>query len=241
MRTNVFDCVKKRILDFFGIYLRRNSLPRGVLLKSDVFKLYKGESLNLIWDVGAHRGETALNFRNAFPNAIIHSFEPIKENFRVLSKLSPSLSLHHPHQLALGPQPDTVKMCIRQASVLNSLNPALNKPEPDDRGEEEVKVDTVDRLLARWNIEHLDLLKLDVEGYESQVIEGCQSSLEAGKISFIYLETGLDDRFVPLEVLVEQLAPFSIHPYAFYEQSAHWTGNQRLWYWNALFAKEDLL
>ena len=59
MRQSVLNCVKNSILDFFGIYLRRKSLPRGVLLKHDVLKLYKGKSLNLIWDVGAHRGETA--------------------------------------------------------------------------------------------------------------------------------------------------------------------------------------
>ena len=84
MRKSVLNCVKKRILDFFGVYIRRESLPRGVLLKHDVLKLYKGKSLNLIRDVGAHRGETALNFRNAFPDTIIHSFEPEDENFKKL-------------------------------------------------------------------------------------------------------------------------------------------------------------
>jgi FkbM family methyltransferase len=223
-----------------GARIYRNSMPRGTCLVHDIGKLAKGP-LQEIWDVGAHQGETAVRFRQAFPKATIRSFEPIGTNFEELAKTSASLNAHHSYRLALGPRREKVKMQIRKASVLHSLNPELNKPESDDLGVEEAEVETVDHLSARMEIDHIDLLKLDVEGYESQVIEGCRSTIEQGKISFIYLETGLDDRFVPFEALVEQLAPFSIHPYAFYEQMAHWTGSQRLWYWNALFAKEDLL
>ena len=35
----------------------------------------------VIFDVGAHRGESVKRFRNIFPDSIIHSFEPDKDNF----------------------------------------------------------------------------------------------------------------------------------------------------------------
>ena len=241
VRSGFFQNIINRLFDSFGIYIRRKSLPRGTSLKHDISKLLSGESPKLIFDVGAHKGETALNFTNSFPNAIIHSFEPIKENYNALSKITSSQRQLNSHQIALGAKPCYANMCIRQASVLNSLEPTLNKPEPNDRGVEKVRVETIDRLLKNWDVENLDLLKIDVEGYESKVIEGCQSSLKAGKVNLIYLETGLDDRFIPLQIFINQLAPFSMKPYAFYDQTSHWTGKQSLWYWNALFVKDFLL
>ena len=45
----------------------------------------------------------------------------------------------------------------------------------------------------------VDLIKMDVEGFEHEVLQGAHESLISGKVNFIYLETGLDDRFVSFE------------------------------------------
>ena len=216
------------------------SLPRGTCLFHDLGVLTRKNPTE-IWDVGAHKGETALRFRQSYPSATIRSFEPIGKNYEELSASSANLGAHHAYRMALGAERERLGMRIRRASVLHSLTPNLNKPEPDDLGEEEVEVETVDDFRKDQEIERVHLLKLDVEGYETKVLEGARATLEAGQIDFIYLEVGLDDRFNSLGVLIEQHAPHSLHPYAFYEQTAHWSGNQRLWYWNALFAKNELL
>ena len=223
-----------------GARIYRRSLPRGTCLFHDLGLLAR-EGPTEIWDVGAHTGETALVFRHAYPTATIRSFEPIESNYKKLSRTSRRLGDHHAHHLALGAKRAKTAMRIRRASVLHSLSPELNKPEPDDLGEEEVKVETVDHFRAENEIDRVHLLKLDVEGYETKALEGARATLEAGRIDFIYLEIGLDDRFNTLGALVQQLAPYAMYPYAFYEQTAHWSGNQRLWYWNALFAKNELL
>jgi hypothetical protein len=80
-----------------------------------------------------------------------------------------------------------------------------------------------------------------VEGYEPTVLEGASNCLANKCINFIYLETGLDLRFNSIETISKLLNPHGYLPYAFYEQTAHWTGKQSLWYWNTLFVKEDLL
>ena len=100
---------------------------------------------------------------------------------------------------------------------------------------------TIDEFIRSKDIQVVDLIKMDVEGFEHEVLQGAHESLISGKVNFIYLETGLDDRFVSFESLIERLQKYSILPYGIYEQSPHWTGIQKLWYWNALFVKEELL
>src|SRR5512145_1663757 len=43
------------------------------------------EQRPVIFDVGAHVGQTALRFRSLFPDAIIHCFEPYPASFDLLS------------------------------------------------------------------------------------------------------------------------------------------------------------
>ena len=65
----------------------------------------------------------------------------------------------------------------------------------------------------------IDLLKIDVEGYEIKVLEGACKSLAEKKIRFIYLETGLDDRFNSIQSLIDFVKPLGYLPYAFYDQT----------------------
>ena len=117
----------------------------------------------------------------------------------------------------------------------------LNKPSAEDSKSEDIEVKTIDYVINDLKNAGIDLLKIDVEGYEIEVLKGACKSLTEKKINFIYLETGLDTRFNSIQSLIDFLKPIGYLPYAFYEQTAHWTGKQNLWYCNTLFAKEELL
>jgi hypothetical protein len=56
----------------------------------------------MILDVGAHKGESALAFRNSFPQAVIHSFEPISFIYEVLRRNCEPYANIHCHNLALA-------------------------------------------------------------------------------------------------------------------------------------------
>jgi hypothetical protein len=143
--------------------------------------------------------------------------------------------------LALGDEVKTVKIHLQNVSVIHSLRPDLNVPTSSNSKTEELNQTTVDLLFDKFNCSKIDVLKIDVEGYEKNVLKGAESCLEKKLINFIYLETGLDTRFNSIQELIDCLNPRGYLPYAFYEQTPHWTGKQNLWYWNTLFAKEDLL
>ena len=55
---------------------------------------------------------------------------------------------------------------------------------------ERVRVRTLDSFCAAKGIEHIDFLKLDVEGHEVAVLRGAQTTLDRGAISMIQFELG---------------------------------------------------
>jgi FkbM family methyltransferase len=54
-----------------------------------------------------------------------------------------------------------------------------------------VPLTTVDAQVAARGIEQLHLLKIDVEGYEMQVLKGAEAALRAGRIRNIFFEFGV--------------------------------------------------
>lgn len=234
------EFLKKKFEQLTGSKLYRNSLPRGTCLIHDIKRLSHAP-IKEIWDIGAHMGETAIHFANEFPKATVRSFEPVSSNYNLLVQNCEKLKMHYSYNFALGGENKLTKIYLQGASVIHSLRDDLNKPSAEDAKAEDIEVKSIDYVLNEFKTVMIDLLKIDVEGYEIQVLEGARKSLAEKKINFIYLETGLDDRFNTIQSLIDFLKPIGYLPYAFYEQTAHWTGKQNLWYWNTLFAKEELL
>jgi FkbM family methyltransferase len=52
----------------------------------------------------------------------------------------------------------------------------------------EVDVTTLDAFIIEYNIEHVDLLKIDTEGFEFSVMSGCLESIKNNKIKAIHFE-----------------------------------------------------
>ena len=58
-------------------------LVHGQEAVSDIQKT--GKKISTIFDVGAHEGQSALKFREAFPLATIHCFEPVSVQYEKLA------------------------------------------------------------------------------------------------------------------------------------------------------------
>ena len=234
------ELLKKKFEQLTGSRLYRNSLPRGTCLIHDI-KWLSHSPVKEVWDVGAHQGETALTFAQSFPQSTIRSFEPVAQNYQILQKNCTSLKNFRAYQFAFGEANKSAKIHLQDASVTHSLRDDLNQSTKEGLVSEDIEVRTIDSVISDFSCLCIDLLKIDVEGYELKLLEGSKKCLLNKQINFIFVETGLDNRFNSIESLVNFLSPFGYLPYAFYEQTPHWTGRQNLWYWNTLFARESLL
>ena len=156
-------------------------------------------AIDLLVDVGANQGQFAQEFRAQGFTGSICSFEPMQAAFGLLKKAA----THDPGwtvtRAALGDREGEARMYVAGNSVSSSLLPitaAHVEAESVSRttGHELVTITTLDAQLRDVKGDAL-WLKLDVQGYEHQVLLGAAETLGRAEvvqceISFRELYTG---------------------------------------------------
>jgi len=159
-------------------------IPNGRILSLDLKRanIYP----KTIFDVGANIGQTANYFIEHFPDADIYCFEPVGATYRELVSNISNKKIHTFNQ-GLGSAVAEHTIHINNSSGSSSLK--------GDDGRflktEVVKIDTAQNFLVENKIKEVDLLKIDVEGYELEVISGFGPMLKTN-VKLIYAEVGFD-------------------------------------------------
>lgn len=174
---------------------KRDFLRYGVDIFLDVTRLSEAwkRPLNVVFDVGANVGQTTRAMLDAFPEVKIYSFEPHPKVFASLASRIPQgrVTLNN---LALGAETGEVAFYEYadggDASLRNSLVPNARSTVQFGYISKPITVQcvTLDQFCAAQEIDRIDLLKIDVEGFELSVLQGAREMLRNGKIGFIYLE-----------------------------------------------------
>lgn len=162
----------------------------------------------VIFDVGAHYGESVAYLKSLFPKASVYSFEPDPGSFDVLSvSVIEGVSYFN---LALSDADGTASFYRNNISHTNSLlkvnlnsrdsigianATAENDTQYFEGFNEEVKVATtrLDSFTKQYSIGQIDLLKIDVQGAECRVLVGGDSTLRNTKV--IVLEISFFDYY----------------------------------------------
>jgi len=161
-------------------------------LENDLDHMGMGK-LSVVFDVGSHLGQTALHFRKSFPSASIHCFEPTVENFAKLKANTKGKRQIRINQLALGNARTTVTMRTGQSDQTNQVirnyeKTAAIKEMPI------VRMETIDSYMKDKGLSNIDLLKIDVEGYELEVLEGAEDALKRGRVKAVLAECDFDPK-----------------------------------------------
>lgn len=140
-----------------------------------------------VFDVGAHKGEWSTRAAAVWPAAAIFAFEPIPETFERLKGTFDGDRRVEPVPVALsGPgNADELVMWTRGGS--DTMSSAV----PSGRtGVDEVRVrcTTGDRFMEERGLDHIDVLKIDVEGFEMDVLSGFASALERHEVDLVQFE-----------------------------------------------------
>ncbi|WP_443640357.1 FkbM family methyltransferase [Candidatus Njordibacter sp. Uisw_039] len=151
----------------------------------------------IIFDVGAHFGESVTFLKKVFPNSFIHSFEPDPDSFSVLTSSVTEKS--QCFNIALSDIDGTACFYRNSISHTNSLH-KVNTDSKDsisiakaiESGDlsffegfnHEISVPTVrlDTFTDANNIDVIDLLKIDVQGAECSVLKGGANALKKTKV-----------------------------------------------------------
>ena len=143
----------------------------------------------IILDVGGHKGESVVFFKNIFPKSIIYSFEPSIENYEKLSKICESYASSFAIPFAVSNKKGECKFYSQKYSHLGSLK-KINKRSIDsidyakkaENNPEKVSTIKLDDFINEKIIEKVDILKIDVQGSELQVLQGARQSLSKMKV-----------------------------------------------------------
>jgi FkbM family methyltransferase len=161
----------------------------GVDLFDDLAKLAPPGTFRTVVDVGANRGDFSELFLKHFPSAIVHALEPVQATFDRLQQRLSSKPRMRFHRLAASNQTGTALIRTFASSEKNTLVGDLKDSlRVQAIGEEEIKTQRLDEFFGEMGLHQIDLLKIDVEGYEMKVLEGCGSHLEPSRVSYIFYE-----------------------------------------------------
>ncbi|MNU81214.1 2-O-methyltransferase NoeI [compost metagenome] len=142
---------------------------------------------DVILDIGANIGEISLRFAQTYPQASIHSFEPFPDTFHSLKQnvslnSFPNIELH---PVGLGSEQGNVFFEERSVG-----NPGMNRVTSDpERSSKEVTITTLDSFAEKLGNRRVSLIKIDVEGYELEVLKGASSLIQQHRpVFFIELD-----------------------------------------------------
>ncbi len=159
-----------------------------------------GGAPKTVLDIGANAGQFARKVLASLPDCTVHSFEPLPGPFAQLRSLAAQHPGLHGHNFALGDQDGGAVIHTGDYTASSSLlKPAqhLNDsmPQAMPGKDAEIAIRRLDDWAAETNLDAPLFIKLDVQGYELQVIRGGGQTLKRAcavlsELSFVELYEG---------------------------------------------------
>lgn len=193
----------------------------------------------IMFDVGGHTGETAMALALEFPKAVIHSFEPVKLIFNHLKRNCRKYSNVICHHSALGSKAETRTIALRSVDVhcgMNQMNRLADENTPSTL-QESITILRLDDVCRQFSVGQIAFLKIDVEGFELEVLRGASEMLKRRKIRSIIAEVTFsknDEQHGQFDDVRAMLEPFEFIFAGFYDPTYR-PESGHLLFTNALF------
>ena len=169
---------------------------------------FESQSNNpIILDCGANVGTSVLYFKKLFPNAIVHAYEPDPNIFKILE-----------HNVKINKLKGVE---LYEAAVWKEAGSLNFGSEGSDSGSfrtdasKIISVKTIRLKDVIGSFDHIDFLKIDIEGAEVEVLKDCQEMLANVKHLFVEFHsfyTEEQDLQVILDVLTKSGFRYYLEP-----------------------------
>ncbi len=138
----------------------------------------------VVLDLGANCGLFSLYAADSCSKII--AVEPTPTTFNVLQEIVKDHVNIAPLQLAIGPHNEMISFFINENSTTNSM---LNR----NGAETQVQCMTLETLLFKEGLDHVDFIKCDIEGSEMQALTDATIGPIADKVDFWFVEVHQTD------------------------------------------------
>jgi FkbM family methyltransferase len=183
---NRFERLTKKIFQNFGILVRKYNPATSEELRR--IKLLEHYKIDLVFDIGANVGQYAGGIIDAgYKNKIV-SFEPLSSAYsKIESESKTNANWDLAPRCAIGSQNQKIEINISANSVSSTLLNMLDShiegaPESKIIGKEKVQVFPLDEIALKYlgNAKNI-FLKIDVQGFEEEVLKGAQNMIAKAK------------------------------------------------------------
>lgn len=193
-----------RVMSLFDLRILKNIFLDGE------YDIVLAKEPHVIFDLGGNVGVSALYFALKYPSAAVYVFEPDPQAYAQLVENTKSFSSIHTFQYAITAKDGPVTFhSVRGRSESSSLVKRF-----DDSVEHTVIGKTLDTVLEELEIEHVDLLKFDIEGGEWELFSNTKQlhaiGYNVGEVHLDLLSVGereFLDLFNEYQVAVQRLSP----------------------------------
>lgn len=168
----------------------RAALKHGVAATIEHESVDFGNEFATVLDVGGHHGQFTLFALERFPSAEVITFEPQADGADKIREVTAGEPRVRLENYALGAESGSAELNISKRSDSSSLLPigegqTTAFPGTEAASTETIEVETLDNLLPEAPAAPV-LLKIDVQGFELDVLRGAERTL--GSIDTIFAE-----------------------------------------------------
>lgn len=161
----------------------------------------------IIVDVGANIGQFCSAAKLFFPKSSVYSFEPDPEVFEQLEANLQGAKGVELFNIGLGEKREKLPFYVHNLSVMSSFK-QYDGHDYTDSDTKYLEIRSLDKVLSK--VPHIQLLKIDVEGFEMQVLRGGVKTLQRTDYLLIEISMGreqAEDNNLGLLRLVHELCP----------------------------------
>lgn len=200
----------------------RRGLRNGVGACIEHEPLLRGMDVRTVVDVGANKGQFALLALELFPQALVHSFEPLAAPFARLEAWSGRETRLIRRRLALTDATGPRTMHVSAQADSSSLRAITNRqtaqfPGTHETGLEDVAAARLDEVMTAADLVAPAFLKIDVQGGELDVLRGATGLL--ARFTWIYVECSFIE-FYEGQALTDDVVAFLAA--AGFEATVYW-------------------
>jgi FkbM family methyltransferase len=205
---------------------RRSYFQIDLNIKDVLLNTFKESDSLIIFDIGACEGEDSIKYSNLFENAIVFTFEPRDDNFKLVIENISQFKKDNkikPYKLALSNEDGEATFYIssgrpedrpsdldwdfgNKSSSLLPPSSEIKKATPWLEFKEEISVKTqrLDNFMNLNGLNQIDFIHLDVQGAELLVLEGCGEKMKNIKAVWMEVEVVELYKGQPLKNDIEQ-------------------------------------
>lgn len=179
-------------------------------LNAEIYKMKYVEPLagDTVFDIGAYKGDTAIFFADCVgKKGRVYSFEPVKANYNGLVK---NIKQNRLDDVVVAIN----KGCSAKPGLLKAVSATSGAPWAflaNNEGTENTEVTTIDEFVKSNRINKVDFIKMDVEGFEEDVLLGAIKTIKRFRPKLavpLYHKTS--DLFT-IPLLIDKLANYTLY------------------------------